>query len=81
MAHFQVHGFLLIQNYDVIFVENFHLGSELVMMAKTSHFQGQMSLETGKPPILLIFVCYSSPSFLVFKNSYVIFAKIFHGRL
>ncbi|KAG5612762.1 hypothetical protein H5410_024043 [Solanum commersonii] len=37
--------------------------------------------EAGKPPILSIFVCYSSPSFLVIQNFDIIFAEIFHGHL
>ncbi|KAG5569109.1 hypothetical protein H5410_058875 [Solanum commersonii] len=34
----------------------------------------------GKPPLLSIFMCYSSPSFLVIQNSDLIFAKIIPGR-
>ncbi|KAG5600597.1 hypothetical protein H5410_031967 [Solanum commersonii] len=64
------------QNFDVIFSKNVHerplrpkLRSQLALIAKTAHNQGQTSLGTSKPPILPIFVCYSSPFFLVFQNS------------
>ncbi|KAG5582350.1 hypothetical protein H5410_052977 [Solanum commersonii] len=56
------------------------LWSQLALTAKTTHFQGQTSLEEGKPLILPVFVCYSSPSFLVIQNFDIIFAKFFLGR-
>jgi len=49
-------------------------------MAKTIHFQCQTSPRAGKPSILPIFVCNWSPSFLVIKNSNLIFAKILPER-
>ncbi|KAG5582376.1 hypothetical protein H5410_053003 [Solanum commersonii] len=44
---------------------------------KSSHFQGQMTLRAGNPPILHILVCYSLTSFFVIVNFDVIFAKNF----
>ncbi|KAG5570391.1 hypothetical protein H5410_060157 [Solanum commersonii] len=48
----------------------------LALTAKMTHFQSQMIPGADKSPILPIFVCYSSPSFLVIRNSYFI---IFFG--
>ncbi|KAG5608032.1 hypothetical protein H5410_019313 [Solanum commersonii] len=49
--------------------------SQLSLTAKTAHFQSQMSPGASKPPILPIFMCYDSLSFLVIWNSDLIFAK------
>ncbi|KAG5569111.1 hypothetical protein H5410_058877 [Solanum commersonii] len=79
--------FLVIWNFDLSFTQIFHgcplrplLWSQLALMANTTHFQGQTIPGPGKPPILLIFVCYSSPYFLVIQNFDAIFAKKIHGR-
>ncbi|KAG5608030.1 hypothetical protein H5410_019311 [Solanum commersonii] len=53
------------------------VGSQL---AKTAHFQGQTSRRIGRPPILLIFMCYCPPSILVIWNLDLIFVKIFRER-
>jgi len=65
-------SFLVIWNFDLIFAKILsgrplrpYLWSQLALMAKTTHFQGQTISRAGKPPILPIFMCYSSPSFLV----------------
>ena len=80
--------FLVLWNSDHIFAKIIparplrpYLWSQLALTAKTSHFQGQTIPRVGKPPLLLIFICYSSPSFLVIRNSDLIFAKILPGLL
>jgi len=79
--------FLVLWNSEHIFAKIIparplrpYLWSQLALTAKTSHFQGQTIPRVGKPPLLLIFICYSSPSFLVIRNSDLIFAKILPGR-
>ena len=54
--------------------------SQLALTAKTTHFQGQTIPRAGKPPLLPIFMCYCSPSFLVIRNYDLTFAKILPGR-
>ncbi|KAG5628344.1 hypothetical protein H5410_000061 [Solanum commersonii] len=54
--------------------------SLLALTAKTVHFQGQTSPRAGKPPLLPIFICYSSPSFVVIQNFNLIFVRISHGH-
>jgi len=79
--------FLVIWISDLIFVKILRgrplrpsLWSQLALTTKTSNFQGQTSPGAGKPPILPIFMSYSSPYILVIWNSDLIFAKILHGR-
>ncbi|KAG5588869.1 hypothetical protein H5410_039383 [Solanum commersonii] len=76
--------FLGIHNFDLIFAKTLpgrplrpYQWIQLALTDKTFYFQGQMSLKAGKPPLLPIFMCYSSPSFLNFD---LIFAKILPGR-
>jgi len=78
----------VIVNYDLVFAKIIlgrplrpYLCSQLALTANTIHFQCQTSPRAGKPPILPIFVCYRSTSFLVIKNSDLIFVKILPGRL
>ncbi|KAG5598312.1 hypothetical protein H5410_029682 [Solanum commersonii] len=78
--------FMVTQNSDVIFAKNLHgpllrpyLWSQLFAIAKSAHLQGQTIPEAGKPPVLLIFVCYSPREFMVTQNSKIIFAKNMHG--
>jgi len=79
--------FLVIQNFDLIFAKILrgrplrpYLWGLFALTAKTAHFKGQTIPRDGKPPLLPIFICYSSPSFLVIWNSDFIFAKILPGR-
>ncbi|KAG5582360.1 hypothetical protein H5410_052987 [Solanum commersonii] len=67
--------FIDFRNFDIIFAKIFHgrslrplLMTQLALMAKTAHFKGQTNSRASKPPILSIFVCYSSPSLLTFVN-------------
>ncbi|KAG5569106.1 hypothetical protein H5410_058872 [Solanum commersonii] len=63
MAHFQSE---MIPGEDLIFAIILpgrplrpYLWSQLALTAKTAHFKIKMILEAGKPPMLLIFMCYS----------------------
>ncbi|KAG5578684.1 hypothetical protein H5410_049311 [Solanum commersonii] len=78
--------FMMTKNSDVIFAKILHgpllrplLWSQLVSMAEIAYLQGQTIPRAGKPPNLLIFVCYSPQHFMVTQNSNVIYAKNLHG--
>ena len=79
--------FLVIWNSDIILAKVLprrplrpYIWSQLALTAKPAHFQGQTIPRAGKPHPLPIFMCYSSPSLLVIRNSKHIFAKILPGR-
>lgn len=83
-----VHHLLGDPEFQCDYYQNWHgrllrpcLWSLLVTTAKMTHFRGQTSPNVGKPPISLIFVCYSPPSVLMIWNSNLIFVKNFNGRL
>ncbi|KAG5582349.1 hypothetical protein H5410_052976 [Solanum commersonii] len=52
-----------------------NLWSKLTLTDKMAHFHGQTIPDVGKPPILPIYLCYSSISLLVIQNFDVILAK------
>ncbi|KAG5574362.1 hypothetical protein H5410_054496 [Solanum commersonii] len=60
---------------------NFPILPIFVFLIFAKKFHGrQTSPGANKPLIFPIFLCYSSPSFLVIWNSNLIFTKNFHGR-